>query len=168
MVPAFMLSLLQRQRLMLTDKFTVRYPSCWLVWEPGSWKPPHSTAEADSGKTQLPAPAHDLRPRGSDALCFQLYLARGAPQGTLTLGRATEGDIVVNDMTVSREHLKLHLEKGAWAAEAVAAPAASSKVGSKVLTAGQRHPLVSGATVTVGGVTLTFYDAGAMLKRLGG
>ena len=166
MVPAFMLSLLKRQQLMLAERFIARYPSCWLVWAPGSWKPPHTTAESDAGKTQLPDEAHDLRPRGSDALCFQLYLTRGAEEGQFTLGRGSDRDIVVNDMTVSRDHLRLHFTKGVWSAEAVAAPGASTRLGSRALAAGEKQPLAPGSPVTVGGVTLTFYDPDGFLKRL--
>jgi hypothetical protein len=166
MVPCFMLSLLKRQQLMLQDRFIERYPSCWLVWEPSNWKPPSSTAEADGGKTQLPTHMGDQRPKGTDALCFQLHPPRGAPTADLTVGRANDSDIVVNDMTVSRVHLKLHLEQGRWTAEAVSGPDTATEVDHVKLTPGAKSPLPSGSAVVVGGVTLTFYDAESFAKRV--
>ena len=165
MVPAFMLSLLKRQQLMLQDRFGARYPSCWLVWEPGNWTPPRTNEEADGGKTQVPAHAIDLRPRGADALCFQLYLTRGAQEGDLTLGRANESDIVVNDMTVSRSHLKFHFDAKGWTVESVGPPSSVS-LGNKSLAPGEQAKLESGVSVMVGGVQLTFYDAAGFLKRI--
>ena len=165
MVPCFMLSLLKRQQLMLQERFTERYPSCWLVWEPGSWKPPQTDEEADGGDTQLPEHTLDLRPRGGDALCFQLYATRATKVGEFVLGRATDSDIVVNDMTVSRVHLKLQFDATGWTVETFGPPT-SAALGDTGLFAGRKAKLPAGGVITIGGVKLTFYDPAGFLKRI--
>ena len=62
MVPAFLMSLLSRQLVLLgEDVFLANHAHAWLVWEPGTWQSPTSPSQSDTGETMLPsrgAPAH--------------------------------------------------------------------------------------------------------------
>lgn len=159
MVPAFMLSLLGRQRQLLGARFSERYPSNWLVWEPGPWRPARSETTSNSEATQLPTSVPFARPAGDDALCFELKRA----VCELTVGRGTENHIVVNDLTVSRGQLRLEFVNGSW----------------RVLTThlvmvdgqpiGPQGALLKNASaIVIGAVRLTFYEAEGFLLRLSG
>ena len=163
MVPAYMLSLLGRQQLMLKERFLQRYPHPWLVWEPGDWRPP-AAAEIDGGKTQLPNAHDELRPRGSDALCFELFV-RAKAVTCLKLGRGVECDVVINDMTVSREHLLLYFDEK-WAVENIAPEGTVSLLRTSPLPPKARVALPPDAQLTVGGVHLSLYDSKAFFERV--
>jgi hypothetical protein len=152
--PAFMLSILHRQRLLLRDEFVTRYPSEWLVWEPGPWKPARSVLESNLESTQQPASLPPLRPAGDDVICFQLQ--RGA---TLKVGRATSNDIVVNDLTASREQFQLRFEAGAWVLDAPVGVVVNEHAVEGAV------PLAPGAAIVLGGVRMTLLSAADMAKR---
>ncbi len=149
----------------LKDRFRARYPHPWLVWEAGAWNVPE-TERQNVAATQLPAPdLRDCLPAG-DALCFELVSLGGA-QHALPLGRASHNALVINDATVSREHLALHCEpSGQWSVEAL--PQTSPvKLDGVVLPPHQRTPLMPGARLELGDVRLTFHDADGFFARLG-
>lgn len=164
MARSLLLSLLVRQHLVLREKFRARYPHPWLIWEAGGWNVPE-TERQNVAATQLPvSDLRDCLPPG-DALCFELVLFGEATQ-VLPLGRASHNALVINDATVSREHLVLRTSPyGQWMVEAL--PRASSvKLDGVVLEPGHPVPLMPGARLELGDVRLTFHDAAGFYSRL--
>jgi hypothetical protein len=162
---SLLLSLLVRQHLALKERFRARYPHPWLVWEAGAWNVPE-TERQNVAATQLPAAdLRDCLPAG-DALCFEL-VSLGPAQSTLPLGRASHNALIINDATVSRDHLLLHCTPGGqWSVEAL--PQASPvKLDGLPLPPGQPTQLVPGARLELGDVRLTFHDAEGFYSRLG-
>ncbi|MBL8936329.1 MAG: FHA domain-containing protein [Archangium sp.] len=155
-VPAYMLSILHRQQLLLKEGFVTRYPLDWLVWEPGPWRPAHSVLESNLEATQQPA-KEQQRPSGTDAICFQLKVPA---QGLIRVGRATTNDLVINDLTASREQFALRHDSGQWVLVGPHAP---------MFVDGERakdvHPLKSGSAITLGSVHLTLLSAADMQGR---
>lgn len=159
-VPASMQSLLVRQLLALKEMaWLQKYPADWLVWEPGAWKVPEPKGGVAS--TQIAAVQPD-RPQKGDCLCFELKPVAGT---RLKVGRAPENEIVLNDATVSREHLVLERPKDGWIVHALAASKATLVKG-KPAAPGSPVPLASGDQLTVGGVTLTYLKPAQLLVRL--
>ena len=150
-----MLSLLGRQRQLLGPRFSSRYPSNWLVWEPGPWRPARSEATSNVESTQLPTPA--ARPVSEDALCFELKRV----EASLTMGRSTENQIVVNDLTVSREQLFLEFAAGQWRLRTLGPVTVDSRV-----VGPEGALLTNEARVTIGDVRMTFYEPEGFLRRL--
>jgi pSer/pThr/pTyr-binding forkhead associated (FHA) protein len=156
-VAAYMLSLLARQRALLGDRFLERYPSNWLVWEPGVWRPARSASTSNTEQTQLPTAMPNTRPSGDDALCFELKRVAS----DLTVGRGTENAIVVNDLTVSRTHLHLEFAADKW----------TLKTTSQVTVDGKPIGLsgallMNGAVIGIGDVRMTFYEPKGFNLRL--
>ncbi len=164
MARALLLSLLVRQHLALKEKFRARYPHCWLVWEEGVWNVPENS-EQNHGTTRLPtSELRDCLPSG-DAMCFEL--APGINRDVLPLGRASHNALVINDATVSREHLALHHQQdGRWMVEALP-QGGPVMLGGKQLRPGQLTPLESGMQLQLGDVRLTFHDADGFHARMG-
>ncbi len=162
---SLLLSLLVRQHMALKERFRARYPHPWLVWEAGAWNVPE-TERQNVAATQLPAPdLRDCLPAG-DALCFEL-VALGQAQSTLTLGRASHNALVINDATVSREHLAVQqAPSGQWTVEALS-QGSPVKLDGVPLPPGQPAPLMPGARLELGDVRLTFHDAEGFYSRLG-
>jgi hypothetical protein len=163
MARSLLVSLLVRQHLVLKERFRARYPHPWLVWEAGAWHVPE-TDRQDVTATQLPASdLRDCLPAG-DALCFELVPLDAT--GVLSLGRATHNSFVINDTTVSREHLLLRVSPdGQWRVEAMP-KATPVKLDGVELEPGQATPLVPGARLELGDVRLTFHDAAGFSARL--
>ena len=157
------MSLLSRQLTLAQETFLTRYPSCWLVWEPGEWSVPVSGVDVSVAETRLPTnEVTELRPLGGDALCFALKVAEGT---TVQVGRAADNEIVVSDMTVSRLHARLEFNQGAW----TITPLSETKktmVAGKAAGTGKAHALHSAQVVELGGVKVTFYDATAFKARV--
>jgi hypothetical protein len=163
MVRACLLSSLARQQSMLQERMLERYPHCWLAWEPGTWTEPPS---ADTATTRQPTPPPPVgRPSLVDALCFEL--APRADHLPLRLGRAPGNDVIVNDATVSREHLLLTKSEAGWAAE-VAGHAKATFLGSAPLLPGQRIGLADRQQIRLGNVVFTFHEPGSFIQRLCG
>jgi hypothetical protein len=160
MTRSLLLSLLSRQCLLLKESgFRERYPNGWLIWESGAWNLPEIGEEM--GRTRLPArDMADCLPE-SDVLCFEL-----APvDRELLLGRSTENDIVINDATVSRAHLRLGVDDGRWWVQACP-DSAESLLNGTPLDADQRTTLADGEQVQVGDVTLTYLDVDSFISRV--
>lgn len=150
----------------LKERFRARYPHPWLVWEAGAWNVPETEQRQNVAATQLPASElRDCLPAG-DALCFEL-VTLGPVATTLPLGRASTNALIINDATVSREHLLLHCApNGQWSVEAL--PKASPvKLNGAPLEPGRQAPLAPGARLELGDVQLTFHDAEGFFARLG-
>jgi hypothetical protein len=157
-VAAFMLSLLNRQRLLLGPKFCERYPSSWLVWEPGPWRPARSVLTSNTEATQLPTSASAARPVGEDALCFELKRVAGQ----VLVGRGSENHIVVNDLTVSREQFRL--EFGADQKWRVHTGGPLTLDGQSVGLPGA--VLKNASLLVIGDVRMTFYEPEGFPLRL--
>jgi hypothetical protein len=150
---ALLMSLLSHQYLVLKSQgFRERYPHAWLVWEPGAWNVPEQGEEL--GATRLPeGDMVDCLPTTDDVLCFELSESKGP----LHLGRAPENAIVVNDATISREHLRLERQGSRWVVQALPG-AAEVLVNDAPLPAGAPLPLQDGQTLQAGDVRLTFHE----------
>lgn len=148
----------------LKEKFRAKYPHPWLVWEAGAWNVPEAT-EQNVAATRLPlTDLRDCLPAG-DALCFELMAL--AERGALRLGRASQNNFVVNDATVSREHLLfIPTPDGQWWVERVA-QSRPVKVNGEDLAPEQRRQLQPGTQLQVGDVRLTFHDAEGFNARVG-
>lgn len=154
---AFMLSLLNRQRQLLGAKFAERYPSDWLVWEPGPWRPARSESTSYAEATQLPTHLPFTRPLGDDALCFEL---KRVPC-ELTVGRGSENNIVINDLTVSRLQIYLEFANQQWRVRTTSQVTVDGKpVGAEGAL------LKNGASIVIGDVRVTFYEPQGFLLRL--
>jgi hypothetical protein len=164
MARSLLLSLLVRQHLALKEKFRARYPHCWLVWESGVWNVPENS-EQNHGTTRLPtSDLRDCLPAG-DAMCFELAPSSG--RDSLSLGRASSNVFVINDATVSREHLVLHHQPdGRWRVEALA-QGGPAMLGGTLLRPGLPTPMESGMHLQLGDVRLTFHDAESFHTRMG-
>ena len=158
MMRSYMLSYLAEQAESLGAGFAQRFANPWLVWEPGNWHPPKREAETS---TDVALPTGPNHPSSADALCFELKSDLGGPG--LHIGRDPTNDVVVNDATVSREHLMLIHEAGAWLARPVAGRLV--KVGGIATSFDSK--VHSGIAITLGSVQLTFYDPAGLLGRLG-
>jgi hypothetical protein len=156
---AFMLSLLARQHQLLGAAFFERYPSDWLVWEPGPWRPARSILTSNVEATQKPTAMEPPRPVGEDALCFELKRVAGA---SLAVGRGTGNHVVINDLTVSREQFLLELRGSVWVVHGKGTPL--SVDGQPVGAAGA--PLKNGAVISAGDVRITFYSPDGFPVRL--
>ena len=160
MTRALLLSLLSRQCLLLKPTaFRERYPHGWLVWESGVWNVPEMGEEL--GTTRSPArEIADCLPE-SDVLCFELAPSRKE----LTLGRSTENDIVINDATVSRGHLRAAFEGERWYVQPLPDSAPATLNGVR-LDPDRGTPLVNGAKIRIGDVTLTYHTVESFVARV--
>ena len=160
MVRAFMISFVTRQAFTRSrEELLAAYPHPWIVWEPGAWMAP----APNNRMTVLPPEPGNERPVAGDALCFELVIKPG--QTGLKLGRAQDNDIVINDATVSRSHLLIAKDGGAWVA-LVSPSSRGVTANGLALTPGARVELRSGADLHVGEVQLTFLDAAGFVDRV--
>lgn len=158
-----LLSTLARQHQVLGGGFSSRYPHAWLVWEPGN-RVAAAAPQAVPATTVVPLQGRSRTPVAGDPLCFPLSVATlGAP---LCVGRAPENDIVIDDLTVSREHFCLWLEGDAWFVTVNDQSHATTMVRNMSLQAGEKMRLVDGCVIVAGGVHLTFAAPGRLLPRV--
>jgi hypothetical protein len=163
-IRAFLLSLLVRQFLVLRDGFAQKYPLSWLVWEPGNWSAPR-TRDPNTAATQMPTGKAPTATQDTDSLCFELIQGPPPKEQALRIGRASENDIVINDATVSREHVVLSLgSDGRWAARA--SQTKSTLLCGVALSTTSPRPLHNGDTLQLGSVLLTFYERAGFTSRL--
>ena len=112
MVRSYLISFLATRAAVLTTGFAKKYPGVWLVWEPGAW---HAPDVGGPARKTIAGFKPATTPSGSDALCFQLQLDEG--KNTVRIGRDEKSDVVINDATVSRDHLILTCATGdIWSA----------------------------------------------------
>jgi pSer/pThr/pTyr-binding forkhead associated (FHA) protein len=157
---SFLISALARKFRGRADAFLAAHSNCWLVWEPGAWKPP-----AKGGGTLTGIAIQTPPPSAGEALALGL-VSRADRPGQITVGRASSCDLEINDATLSQLHLLLMAsEPGAWTVRD-----AGSKNGSWcdgiLLSPGQPRPLKSGAKIQAAQVCLTFLDPAGMLRRI--
>ena len=141
------------------ESFRADHPHDWLVWEPGSWRPPSE----DQATIYLPLPLGAFGKGRSEPLAYELV---PPAEGPLTLGRGAQCDISINDGTLSQQHLVLaRLEGGHWSVRD-----AGSRNGTLLnrlrLPPGQEAELLPGAQLEAAGVNLAYYSPEGMLYRI--
>ena len=156
-VSTYMLSLLGRQHLLLGGQFFDRYRSSWLVWEPGPRRP--SRAINSNTETTLQPASSGPQPVGSDAMCFEL---KQAPSATFTVGRGSDNELVLNDLTVSRDQFVLEFDNRAWRVRSRGTPLLVNDVAVPL----EGTELTNGAVIAVGDVRMTFYSPEGFSSRL--
>jgi hypothetical protein len=148
MVQPLSLSLLYRQRLLLGAGFAERYPHAWLIWESGPARPTEGDP-ADVIVTRTPRQAGPARTPSHEPIAFAL-----AEGKALRLGRATTNDLVIDDVTVSRELRVIRSDGGRWYFDRLS-PAVTLE-------------LTSGMALSHGEVWFTFLSAADLAARLDG
>lgn len=144
----------------LKEAFPAQHVNDWLVWEPGAWKVPAPGEKL--AETRHVPPAGFERPPKGDCLCFEL---KAAPGSKLKIGRAPENAIVLNDATVSREHVELERKKdGSW----VITPLRPAQLNGKPFDHPPQMPLKSGDRIGLGGVVLTYLSQAGFWERIRG
>lgn len=136
------------------DAFRAAHPHAWLLWEPGTWKPPQKRT------MQFAAITDPSKPAGAEALALAL---EGKPQ--LVLGRDPGCDLVINDGTLSSRHLVLSQAAGGWTVED-AGSSNGTKLHGQVLKAHEPHRLVEGARIDAAQVILTYWSPEGLWQRL--
>ncbi len=138
-------------------EFVAERGGSWLVWEAGPWRPPSSARR----ETLLTGPQTRLLASG-ESLAIQLAARDGSPQ--VTLGRAANNDVAIDDATLSRVHLVLERGAGGWTVRDGGSRNGTKVNGSAVGASPVR--VGAGARIEAGAVRLTFYDAGGLYARL--
>jgi pSer/pThr/pTyr-binding forkhead associated (FHA) protein len=139
--------------------FLAAEPHDWLVWEAGPWRPPSRGRETILARPGMP------RLESGESLAIAL-LARGGG-ATVTLGRAAENDLVIDDATLSRTHMRLERGPGGgWSVRDVGSSNGTRVDGAPAGADGA--PLRSGSRIEAGAVRLTFHDGRALYLRLRG
>lgn len=152
---AYMMSLLAVRKLQFGATFTTKFPNPWLYWEPGVWQP----AKGAGSPTMIGGMVDPgARPGQGDALCFELAEPR-----PLKVGRAPECDVVLNDATVSREHVVLEPNAGRWFVKV--SGGGTALLDERPLGANGAE-LRSRSKLRLGDVTLTFYLPADFVERL--
>jgi hypothetical protein len=157
---SFLISALARKYQGKQSEFLSAQPCCWLVWEPGVWRPPAKAGHTLTGFDIKTPPA-----AGGEALALALHCSPSRP-GQITVGRAPTSDIEINDATLSQTHLLLmESAPGSWTVRD-----AGSKNGSWLdgiqLTPGVPCQLRSGARLQAAQVCLSFYEPRGLYQRL--
>lgn len=162
-LPTFNQSLLVRQLALVKDGFLARYPHPWLVWEPGAFSVPRAGVDVAVADTKLPSgeplpPA----PTPGDAVCFALKVAPGAGA---RLGRGSDNEVVVSDLTVSRLHARLDHAPTGWTLTSLSETKVTRVRGAEVPRGGVVS-LGAHDVIELGGVRLVFCDAPSFRDRL--
>ena len=144
--------------------FSALHKGCWIVWEPGSWKPPTGRS-VTSLIPMANVPMAAQAAKGGEALAFNLQ-PRNAAMAEVTLGRNDTCDLVINDATLSGVHLIFTpAANGEWVVRD-AGSSNGSVLDTKQLAVGVNEPLRDTANLRAGHVLLTFCKPAGMLRRL--
>ncbi len=156
---SYLLSALAKQSVAGHDPFLAHHRTDWLVWEPGQWKAPRpQTLVLGASRDLEPLPA---TAKGAEALAIVL-----ADQARVTVGRAPEADVCINDGTLSGLHLSLwKTSSGLWEAEDLGSTNGTTLEGL-ALRPSVRLALRNGSVLKAGQVVLTFQTAEGLWKRL--
>lgn len=164
---SFLLSALQQRHLgQGLDVFTRAFPAPWLVWEPGTWKPPGHHTVMGLAVEDLIKASHGPSSAAAEALAYALEpRTDGQP---LTVGRAPQCDASINDGTLSSVHLLVaQRPDGAWQVQDQ-----GSRNGTLVDGAPLPRqvwlPLRDGMRIKAAQVSLSYLSPQGMLQRLGG
>lgn len=162
-VSTWLWSLLERDYRQAPEAFAARYPGDWLIWEPGDWRPARNATERDKLSTvNLAGAATELRPPrppGTDTFCFQLQLG---DDDEVSVGRGTASDVLINDLTLSRTHLRLR--RDSFFVDPTCRRV--TRVGDDELPTGVWQPLRDGTSAFTGAVHLPWLGPAGMLRRL--
>ncbi len=143
--------------------FVSAAPHAWILWEPGSWKPPQRKTMSMPIVTEVVlagAPPRSSQP-GAEALVIALEVLRRP----VVLGRHEECDLFLNDATLSARHLAFHHGGTGWAVEDLGSTN-GTRVNGDRLGVGVKVGLGVGARVQAGQVLLTFTSSEALWPRL--
>jgi hypothetical protein len=142
------------------EAFIAKRPEDWLVWEAGPWRPTYQPRD-----TLAPEGLLTSVPHGSgESLAIALEPPTTRPY--LSLGRAPDNDLVVDDATLSRVHLILQRDPLGWSARDAGSTNGSSIEGAPI--GPDAVALQTGMRLLAGSVRFTFYDAGGLYLRLRG
>jgi len=142
------------------DDFVKAWPMEWLVWEAGPWRPTYQTKVTlaqDGLVTNVP---HGT----GESLAIALEAPKQRPY--LSLGRATDNDIVVDDATLSRIHLLLQPEPLGWTVRDAGSTNGTFVEGAPL--GPDAVALETGMRLLAGSVRFTYYDSGGLCLRLRG
>lgn len=152
---SYLLSALKRQAAAGQQKFLELYPESWLVWEAGEWKAPRPHTFVLNTRAAAPVVA-----KAAEALVISL-----PNEPRLTVGRASDASLSLNDGTLSGQHLVLVRMGDRWEIEDLGSTN-GTKIEGVRLRVGDRMPLRNGAAIVAGQVTLTFYTSEGLWTRL--
>jgi pSer/pThr/pTyr-binding forkhead associated (FHA) protein len=143
--------------------FVSAAPHAWILWEPGSWKPPQRKTMVMPIVTEVVAPG--APPRASQPGAEALVIALENLRRPVVLGRHDECDLFLNDATLSARHLAFHLAPSGWAVEDLGSTN-GTRINGERLAVGTKAALDVGARVQAGQVLLTFTSSEALWPRL--
>ena len=149
-----MLSLLKQRFASESDLLQRQFPGFWLIWEPGRW---HISGVFE---TTLDVSKEQPKLKVADSLCF--YLRSDTP---LKLGRSPDCDMVINDATVSREHLVLEPVGATWQLKVLSSQS-TTFVDTRALNQNDSRLLQSGQLIQIGDARLTYVDTEGLGARL--
>jgi hypothetical protein len=142
------------------DAFIKAWPEDWLVWEAGPWRPTYQTKDTLNQDGLVTSVPHG----SGESLAITLETPRQRPY--LTLGRASDSDIVVDDATLSRVHLLLQPEPLGWTARDAGSTNGSSVEGAQL--GPDAVSLHNGVRFLAGSARFSYYDSGGLYLRLRG
>ncbi|MBL8951396.1 MAG: FHA domain-containing protein [Myxococcaceae bacterium] len=151
---------LAKQRLLLGERFVVRYPNYWLVWEPGTFVVPRGNASASD--TVLPKAGRPAAPAAADPLCFVLEVT----PHPVRIGRAEGNELVLSDETISRHHCELTHATDGWSLTCLDDAHSTLTLQGKPVAPGATVALAGGAKLQLGSINLTFLSPWGMASRL--
>lgn len=161
---SYLLSALRRVAAGGQEAFTRQHEGDWLVWEAGNWKAPRAQTlvlETARGAGAAPAAVTPSHAPKAEALVIAL-----PDKAQVTVGRAPDADVSLNDGTLSGNHLALSRSRdGRWAIEDLGSTNGTTVEGV-TLRVGERMPLRNGSAIKAGQVTLTFQTSEGLWKRL--
>lgn len=136
------------------DALKAAHPHAWLLWEPGSWKPPQKQTMVFS------AVGPGTKASGGEALALALD---GGQQ--MVLGRDPLCDLVINDGTLSARHLVVARAANGWTV-ADAGSSNGTKLQGAVLPPNEPRALLEGARIEAAQVILTYWTPEGLWRRL--
>ena len=137
------------------DAFRAAHPYAWLLWEPGSWKPPQ--------KRTMVFNAVGASPKQSGGEALALALDSGAQ---MVLGRdPAQCDLVINDGTLSSKHLVLSRLGPAWTVADLGS-SNGTKLNGVPMNANEARPLLEGARIEAAQVVLSYWTPEGLWRRI--
>jgi hypothetical protein len=135
------------------------HPHPWLVWEPGQWMP----SATGRCTTYLSLPAVVPARASGEALAIELQLPEH--KRVLVVGRGEGADVVINDATLSRQHLALsRTPAGNWSLSELCSTNGTWIDGVRLNTSAVI--LHEGTRIQAGAVVLTFHHTAGLMARL--
>lgn len=149
-----------RYRTLDLARFTADLPCDWLLWEPGAWKPP----AAHTLSFNAVPPKGPIPPRPTGKAAESLALVLDPKPARVTLGRDEACDLVINDGTLSSQHLIFTHDGTGWFAEDAGSRNGATVDGQKL--GGQRLRIKDGTKIVAAQVVLTFHSPAGLWARL--